>query len=130
VPTLVGRGDRIVTLGGRESWLKRPSVSLSAYAGGGHVSLSGNGTVSYQRLYESQPFVATAVNKLYRQILRLPLKVYQLDDDGNRERVRDHPVADLLANPWPRGDAIHLKQRVSLPVLLHGNALIAKVRGR
>ena len=132
MPTIVGPGDRLITREGRASWLKRGSTPLSFWAGGGHISLTGAQTISYQQLYETQPWVGVAVNKLNRQIARLPLKTYRLlegtKSDGERERVRDHPLPDLLRRPWPRRGPIHLKQKLGFPALLHGNSVLAKVR--
>ena len=130
MPTL-DLGDRLYTSGGRASWLKRGSVPLSAWAGGGHVFLSGDGrTISYSSLYRTQPWVAVLVNKLNRQISSLPLKIYRSNSQNDRERVRDGSLAELLRNPWPRAAPVHLKQKLAFPALLHGNATIAKYRPR
>lgn len=131
--TLVTYGDRLVTMGGRESWLSRPSVPLSMYGSSGvygALTLAGDGrTVSYQQMYENQPWVATVVNKLARQVVRLPLGVYRyVNDDGESEPVRGHPLADLLSRPWSRASSATLKQKATFPTLVNGNGLLAKVR--
>ena len=135
MPTL-DLGDRLYTAGGRASWLKRGSMPLSAWAGGGHVALMGEGrSISYTRLYRTQPWVGVVVNKLYRQISTLPLKVYRRNSQNDRERVssgdrQGGDLVTLLSHPWPRAGAVHLKQKLAFPALLHGNAVIAKYRPR
>jgi hypothetical protein len=87
VPTLVTPGDRQILLGGSTSLLKRNSVPFSMFTGN-VINRSGGGTLSYQQLYETQPWAHTIINKLNRQIARLPLKVFRFNDNGDRERVR------------------------------------------
>ena len=127
--TLVTFGDRLITLGDRESWLKRPSVPFATY-NQGHLALGGDGrTISYLKLYETQPWVGVVVNKLNRQIIRLPLRLYrEVTDDGECEPVYQHPIVDLLRKPWRRASPASLKQKMSFPALVHGNGLLAKVR--
>lgn len=126
--TLVTFGDRLVSRQGRETAWKRPSVPLSWFAGGGTVTLDGR-LASYHALYEEQPWVATAVNKISRQIVRLPLRVYQDIGDGEVEPVAaDHPLAVLLGAPWPRAGQLALKQKLTHPTLVHGNGLLGKLR--
>lgn len=127
MPTIVTTGDRLLTTGGQPSWLKRPSVPLSAYAGGSALGLAGGLSISYAQLYRTQPWVAVAINKLVRQMSRLPLKVYKRRSDGEKERATDGP-APLFEQPWKRGSPNKLKQAFSFPVFLHGNSLIAKSR--
>lgn len=129
MPTLVTTGDRLLSVSGRETWLKRSSQPFSAWQGGSGVSLVGGATTSYARLFRTQPWVAIAVNKLARQIARLPLKTYVRDGE-DRKRVRDHPVAELLERPWERGSPSDLKQALAFPTLLHGNGLLGKSRPR
>lgn len=129
MPALVARGDRIIRTDGTESWMSRPSMPFSSWYGGGIVRLSGDTrTVSYGQLYEQQPWVFVCVNKLARQIATLPLKVYRTGSQNQRERVTDGRLVDLLKEPWPRARAVHLKQKIAFPALLHGNGLLRKVR--
>jgi HK97 family phage portal protein len=85
-------------------------------------------TISYGGIYESQPVVAAAVNKLTRQGAALPLKIYKRGSDNDHERQRDIPLDALLQRPWPRMAPIQLKQWALLPLLVHGNSVIAKWR--
>lgn len=130
MPTL-DLGDRLYTAGGRASWLKRGSVPFSAWAGGGSIPLTGEGrAISFASLYRTQPWVAILVNKLNRQIATLPLKVYERDSQNDRKRVTTGSLPELLRTPWPRAGAVHMKQKLSFPTLLHGNAVVAKYRPR
>jgi HK97 family phage portal protein len=126
---LVTYGDRLLTTTGRASWLKRPSVPLAQF-GRGNIPLSGSGTMlSFLAAYESQPWIAAAVNKLNRGIMDLPLRLYrEVTDDGEIEPVYRHPVLDLVTRPWTRGSASDLKQKMSHPALIHGNSVLGKVR--
>jgi HK97 family phage portal protein len=126
---LESAGPFQVTQDGMES-IARSSTPFAAWMGGAQlVQLIGEGrTISYTRLYETQPWVAIAVNKLSRQISRLPLKVYTVDSQGNRERVREGALVDLLGRPRTRSGPIQLKQSIVFPMLLHGNSLLEKIR--
>ena len=42
--------------------------------------------------------------------------------------MHQHPLMDLILNPWERGASINLKQKLSFPTLVHGNAVLGKVR--
>lgn len=130
MPSLVTSDNRIVTPGGRRTWLKRGSQPYSTFFGGGQVELGSLGSVSYTQLFRTQPWVAIAVNKLGRQVARLPLKVYRVDSRGDRGRVRDGSLVALLNRPWERGSANDLKQALVFPTLLHGNGVLAKERSR
>jgi phage portal protein BeeE len=126
---LVTYGDRLLTTTGRASWLKRPSVPLAQF-GRGTIPLSGAGELlSFLTAYETQPWIAAAVNKLNRGIMDLPLRLYrEVTDDGEIEPVYRHPVLDMVQRPWRRGSAAALKQKMAHPALIHGNSVLGKVR--
>jgi HK97 family phage portal protein len=100
----------------------------SRAASAGYIQLLVRGTAAtYEGMYRSQVWVWVVVNKLARGVARLPLKVYQLDADGeSRRRVREGPIARLLASPWPRASAWDWKLFVMQSLAIHGNALLAK----
>lgn len=120
--TLTGQ----LTQDGRRS-LARSSMPFSTW-GTSQLALLNGRSLSYTQIYRTQPYVATAVGVLVRQLARLPLKVYQRGPGGERERVRDHKLVDLLNNPAPGYSGVHLKQWIALPLCLHGNSTIAKTR--
>lgn len=129
MPVIVGPGDKMVMRNGSVTGWSRPSVPFGLYTGGGSVSLSGAKSISFQSLYRQQPWVRVVIAKLNMQIARLPLKTYRMIDgpkgEGERERVRDHPLTNLLAKPFPRASASTLKQKMAFPMLLHGNSVLA-----
>ena len=129
MPSILTRGDRIVTVSGRESSLARPSVPYNAFFGGGAMRLLGDGrSVSYQGLYDSQTWVKVCVDKLAHQIASLPLKVFTKDSQGINERVPSGPLVELIREPWLRAGPSDLKVKIAFPALLHGNALLWKRR--
>lgn len=103
---------------GFNTWLSAPSVPLSQWPG----------TVSYTKLYRSQVWVAVLVNKLSRQIARLPLKVYERDSQGDKVRVIEGRLPNALEHPAPRKAPVDLKQWLAFAAVLNGNSLTAKTR--
>lgn len=102
--------------------------------GASSVPFIGGRTVSFARIYREQLWVAVAVNKLARQVARLPLKVYERNGN-DRQRVRSGDLVNLLSRPLGpdglsgrRAGPIQLKQWLMAPALVHGNALVAKGR--
>lgn len=118
-----------VTLDGREV-----NGRLFPVDGGGSnrgITLVGGEAATYEQLYETQPWVQIVVNKLARNIARLPLKVYvNPDEPDERERVREGPLADLLKMPGERMGPGKLKQAIVSNVALHGNSVLVKRRKR
>jgi HK97 family phage portal protein len=129
----------LVTLDGRRLRRKPPG---SSYIGGGGLAgpfpplwsdgetnePAGWHLASYNEIYETQPVVAAAVNKLSRQMATLPLKVYQRGADDSRKRVKDHPLAGVVETPCPRRSTVDLVEWIALPLLVHGNSLVFKYR--
>lgn len=83
---------------------------------------------SFSEIYRSQPIISAVVDKLARRIATLPFDGYQRDGD-NPERVRGDSLDTLLHRPVPRLSGVHLLHHVAWSMLVHGNALVAKVRG-
>jgi HK97 family phage portal protein len=86
----------------------------------------GGYAASYAAMYQRQPWVYIAVNKLSRGIGRLPLKVYHGEE---RERDRDSPLAKLLARPYPGGTPFGLKSAIVGDLGIYGNAIVIKQGG-
>jgi HK97 family phage portal protein len=121
-------GGQLLSASGQPTGLSRSSVPFSAYTQRS-IELVGGGRISYAQLYRRQPMVHTVVNKLARQIARLPLKVYKPGSQpGERHQVHDGPLVELLGKPAPRVGAASLKQWLSLSPLVYGNGLIGKSR--
>jgi HK97 family phage portal protein len=130
---LTTSGPYQLTSGGRRSLAtnSRPSSLLGGDGfGAGFVHLIGGDvrTVSFDKLYRSQPWIAAGVNKRYRPIIRLPLKVYRLNSQGDKERVREHRLVDAISRPWKRASAAKLKAAMFAPTNVHGNSVLAKER--
>jgi HK97 family phage portal protein len=107
----------------------RSSVPLSQYGAGGAIELLGDGrTISYADLYRTHLWIAVVINKLSRQIARLPLKTYKRTGNGDPERLRKGRLPSLLAHPFPRGGPTHLKQAIAMPALVNGNSTLRLVR--
>ncbi len=73
------------------------------------------------------------VNVITQDIAKVPLVLYRRKEDGSRERVTDHPVVKLLANPSKWMTPIDWKQRLQGQQLMRGNAYCEKrydFRGR
>lgn len=92
----------------------------------GGIPLVGGLTASYAAMYERQPWVYIAVNKLARGIARLPLKVYTGGEGDERERDRTSPLARLLARPYPGGTPFGLKSALVGDLAVYGNAIAIK----
>ncbi len=126
--TLIVPGDEQVTVGGHATGLKRNSVPLSSYAVGS-VPLVGDGRlVSYSSLYHNQFAVAACVNKLARQVSRLPLKPYKKTSEGRQRLPGTSMLQRLLSRPYPRAGSLHFKWAIMANALVQGNALAYKRR--
>ncbi len=133
--SLIAAGGRLLKTTGPQTGI--PSAN---YGFGGGLTFDGVWTdrsedegsehklISYSELYNTQPVIAAAINKLTRQGSTLPLKVYRRNSSGDRERLYGHPLVELLRQPLPRRSPVHLKQWILMPLLSHGNGLIAKFR--
>jgi HK97 family phage portal protein len=89
------------------------------------------GSVAYERIVKSQPAVFAVVSKLMWSAARLPFNAYQWTGDaaeGSRERARSSELDILLHKPRPRARGFRLKAPAWWDVLVHGHALIVKVR--
>jgi HK97 family phage portal protein len=110
------------------------------WSGGEQVDAYGYHDGSYPQrqfdaIYRTQPYVAAVVNKLMRQVARTPIKVFRVSSSGDHVRVREDgndpgaSLVKLLKRPTPRKSAISLKQWMMWPLLVFGNALLAKYYG-
>lgn len=84
--------------------------------------------LSYESIYRSQPVVAGVVDKLSHRIATLPVDAYRRNGDA-RELVRGDSLDTLLRRPMPRQGTVHLLGHIGQSLFVHGNALVAKVRG-
>lgn len=85
--------------------------------------------VSYDRLYRSQPVLAGAIDKIARRAASLPFGAFdQLPNGSRKPIVPEDGLQTLLRRPRPRQSTVHLLAHVFQSLLIHGNALVAKLR--
>jgi HK97 family phage portal protein len=91
------------------------------------LEMIGARSVSFARLFQSQPWVAAAVMRMLTWAIRVPIKAYRRrgDDPNDRDTLapEEHPMAAVLGNPWDRGSQAQLIMNLLGPVLVHGNSL-------
>lgn len=76
-----------------------------------------------EHLYETQPALRAVVSFLATNIAQLPVKVYRMDADGGRDRVRDDVVALTLRRPSPGVTTYDLMERTVTDLKLRGRAI-------
>jgi len=81
---------------GQVTALNRATVTV-----GGSLTLTDHYTAAYDKIWKSHGNVRTVTGFLGRNIASLGLHMYERVDDNDRRRVRDHPLARLLAKPAP-----------------------------
>jgi len=85
---------------------------------------------SYDTIYRSQPVLAGVVDMIAYRASTLPFGAFTAGDDGSRTAVeRSDGLATLLRRPRPRTATVHLLNQIFTSLLVHGNAVVAKVRG-
>jgi HK97 family phage portal protein len=90
-------------------------------------SFVGSRPLSYAKVFAEQPWVSIAVMRLLTWAIRVPLKAYRREDgesDKQRLSPREHSLAALLHEPWPRATQADLVQALLGPKLVHGNSLL------
>ncbi|MDD5059287.1 MAG: phage portal protein [Sideroxydans sp.] len=81
--------------------LQNVDLGWQPVSGHGWMRLYDEHYADYATLYRTQPNVRTCVDFLARNIAQLGLHLYRRVSDTDRERVRDHPLAELLEQPLP-----------------------------
>ena len=69
------------------------------YGGHGNVRLYDEYNYDYATIYRTQPNVRVCVDFLARNIAQLGLHVFRRVSDTDRERLTDHPLAQVLGKP-------------------------------
>ncbi|MBK7823453.1 MAG: phage portal protein [Tessaracoccus sp.] len=82
----------------------------------------------YAHTFRSQLWVYVVIMKRARALARLPIPVYARGEDGDRSKVRDHPMARLLASPNPAMSGFKLLEWTSATRDIFGRATWYKVR--
>lgn len=97
-----------------------PDASWNALINGGAVSASGQFVDA--KAAESIAAVFGCVQALSESTACLPLHVYQRQENGERQRADDHPLARILRQPNPHQSGMTFREEMTAAVLLHGNA--------
>ena len=101
------------------------AMSQTRFPGWSSVSLLGY-QASYAHLYRSHNWVFTVVNKRAKATARLPLKVYDRNDQDRPEADNDY--FRLLRRPNPRMSPVTYWLWVSSMFDIYGEAIVVKVR--
>jgi len=78
-----------------------PGWAPSTSYGYGSMQLYDRFYYDYATLYRTQPNVRTCVDFLARNIAQLGLHVFRRVSETDRQRLRDHPLAQTLNRPLP-----------------------------
>lgn len=124
-----------LTEDGFKAWPEAGALSTGGpyeYPASTSIDLVGlNRRMTYAALYLTQPWIHTLVNKLARGVARLDLQTYSLKnrDQRDKELKLNHPVAQLLARPFPKwGSAFYLKEAITGSLAIYGHSLCVKER--
>ncbi|MFE2497093.1 phage portal protein [Streptomyces scopuliridis] len=93
-----------------------------------HVRLADGVYREYAHLYRSQPQIRTVVSFLARNIAQLGLHAFRRVSDTDRERLTDHPLAQILAAPGARLTKYRLIERLVCDMAIYDVAFWVKVR--
>lgn len=115
-------GSDIISLSG-ENWT--PKIFRSARLYNGYE-------FDYATIYRQQPNVRTCVDFLARNVAQLGLHVFRVRGENDRERLRDHPVAELIKRPLPNEFKVtryRLISNLMSDLGIYYNSYLLKFRG-
>jgi HK97 family phage portal protein len=92
------------------------------------VTLADGITSDYAEIWRSQPQVRTVVSFLARNIAQLSLHVFRRVSDLDRQRINDHPVAQLINRPNPWTTRYRWIEALVSDLGVFDNAVLAKMR--
>lgn len=78
------------------------ALSTPSFVGSGSLKIADDYTADYAALWRAHGSVRTVVDFLGRNIASLGLHLFERAGDTDRQRLTDHPLAQLMAtpNPW------------------------------
>lgn len=130
MPTIFDVDDRPIELGPGRGDLRYSSTNIGPVrTGSGVVRRVGKTPISYANLFATQPYIAAAVMRMLTWSVRVPLKAYRREDNGETRRrleADEHPLARIIRRPWLGQNAMPaaLTQALLGPLLVHGNSLL------
>lgn len=85
---------------------------------------------SFDAIYRSQPVLAGVIDLIAFRAASLPFGAFTTQQDGSRDPIsRSDSLATLLRRPRPRTSTVHLLNQIFTSLFVHGNAVVAKLRG-
>jgi HK97 family phage portal protein len=93
------------------------------------IQLAEGLTQAYGEIFRKQPSVRTVVTFLGRNIAGLKLQTFRRVSDTDRERITDHPIARLLAQPAPGSTRFNLFDALARDKAIYDVAYALKVKG-
>ncbi len=109
--------------GGVATTAYRPTASPSA-----SIQLTDSEAATYAELWKTQPQIRTVVSFLARNVAQLGLHVFRRVSDLDRERITDHPLAQLLARPNPFTTPYRFTEALVSDLAVYDNAILLKVK--
>ncbi|GAA4688051.1 phage portal protein [Streptomyces youssoufiensis] len=82
----------------------------------------------YETIWRTQPQVRTVVGFIARNVAQLGIHTFRRLSDTDRERLTDHPLAQLLAAPLPGLTQYRLVERLVSDVALYDDAYAIKLK--
>ena len=104
------------------------STAWAPTAAYGSLSLYDSYNHAYSAIYKTQPNVRTCVDFLARNVAQLGLHVFRLAEGDDRERLRDHPLAKLIAKPNAWTTRYRLIEALMADLGVYYNAFWLKIR--
>jgi HK97 family phage portal protein len=82
----------------------------------------------YEAIWRAQPQVRTVISFLARNIAQVGIHTFRRISDTDRERLTDHPLAQLLAEPLPRMTQYRFIERMVSDYALYDDFYGIKLR--
>lgn len=106
---------------------KLQAIHKPVYTAPTSVRLTDDLSEDYAEIYRKQSEVRVAVDFLARNVAQLGLHVFRRENETDRQRLREHPLALLLASPNPYTTAYRLIHGLISDRGIYDRALWAKV---
>jgi HK97 family phage portal protein len=108
----------------------QPSWQRGGLASVSSMALFADYTADYASIYRTQPNVRTTVDFIARNVAQLGLHLYRRVSDNDRERLADHPLAELIRRPNDRTTRYRMISSTLVDLGVYFNAYWLKVRTR